>query len=106
VAKSRRPLTLSIIVPVFNEEKTVIALLKKVQSVKLLGLKKQIIVVNDGSNDKTIDLLGKVKIPGGMILHHEVNRGKGGGHPDRHPPHNGGFCDYPGCRLGIRSFGL
>jgi glycosyltransferase involved in cell wall biosynthesis len=68
---------LSIIVPVYNEEKTLLPLLKKVQSVKLLGLKKEIIVVNDGSADRTGELLRKIKIPGGKIFHHEKNRGKG-----------------------------
>jgi glycosyltransferase involved in cell wall biosynthesis len=74
---AKKPLVLSIIVPVYNEEKTLLPLLKKVQNVKLLGLKKQIIVVNDGSVDKTLELLKKLKIPGGKILQHEKNRGKG-----------------------------
>ncbi len=74
---AKKPLVLSIIVPVYNEEKTLLPLLKKVQNVKLLGLKKQIIVVNDGSLDKTLELLQKLKIPGGKILQHEKNRGKG-----------------------------
>ena len=68
---------LSIIVPVFNEEKTLLPLLKKVQNVKLFGLKKQIIIVNDGSTDGTSRLLKNLKVPGGMILQHEKNKGKG-----------------------------
>lgn len=74
MAKQR---TLSIIVPVFNEEKTVLPLLEKVHKVKLLGLKKEIIVVNDGSTDQTAKVLKKVKIPNCSIYHHEVNKGKG-----------------------------
>lgn len=68
---------LSIIVPVYNEEKTLLPLLKKVQSVKLFGMKKQIILVNDGSSDGTSHILQKLKIPGGLILRHEKNQGKG-----------------------------
>lgn len=68
---------LSIIVPVYNEEKTLLPLLKKVQSVQLFGLKKQILIVNDGSSDKTAQILKKLKVPGGLILQHEKNRGKG-----------------------------
>ena len=74
---AKKPLVLSIIVPVYNEESTVLPLLKKVQNVKLFGLKKQIIVVNDGSTDKTAEALKKVKIPGCQIIHHEKNKGKG-----------------------------
>ena len=74
--KSKKP-TLSIIVPVFNEEKTVLPLLEKVKKVRLMGLRKQIIVVNDGSSDGTAKLLGKLKDKDIQIFHHEVNRGKG-----------------------------
>ncbi len=73
----KRNRLLSIIVPVYNEEKTLIPLLRKVQRVQLFGLKKQIIIVNDGSTDGTIRILGKFRVPGGLILHHEKNRGKG-----------------------------
>jgi len=75
--KSRGAATLSIIVPVYNEEKTLLLLLQKVQKVKLLGLKKEIILVNDGSIDGTAEILKKIKIPNGKIFHHEQNRGKG-----------------------------
>jgi glycosyltransferase involved in cell wall biosynthesis len=74
---SKKPRLLSVIVPVYNEEKTLLPLLKKVQSVKFFGLKKQIIIVNDGSTDGTGLILQKLKIPGGVILHHEKNQGKG-----------------------------
>src|SRR6185369_5626816 len=75
--KRKKSLLLSIIVPVYNEERTLLPLLKKVQGVKLLGLKKEILVVNDGSSDGTAALLKKIRIPGGLILHHEKNKGKG-----------------------------
>ena len=42
---------LSIIIPVFNEEKTILEVLKRINNIKLLKLKKEIIVVDDGSND-------------------------------------------------------
>jgi glycosyltransferase involved in cell wall biosynthesis len=74
---AKKQLTLSIIVPVYNEEKTLLPLLKKVQNVKLLGLKKQIIVINDGSTDKTAEVMKKIKIPGIQIYQHDKNRGKG-----------------------------
>src|SRR5258708_23668823 len=75
--RSKKKQTLSIIVPVYNEEKTVLALLGKVRSVRLKGLEKQIIIVNDGSSDNTRGFLKKIKYPGVSILHHEKNQEKG-----------------------------
>jgi len=74
MAKQR---TLSIIVPVYNEEKTLLPLLAKVNKVKLLGLKKQIIIVNDGSSDNTAQVMKKIKLPNCSIYTHEKNKGKG-----------------------------
>ena len=44
---------LSIIIPVYNEEASIDEVLKRVFAVRLEGWKKQVIVVNDGSTDKT-----------------------------------------------------
>ena len=44
--------TLSIIIPVYNEEKTIIKILEKIELVVLeQGIEKEIIVVNDCSSD-------------------------------------------------------
>ena len=48
---------LSIIVPAYNEEKTIIGLLEKVANVALDGFQKEIIVVNDCSGDATEKLV-------------------------------------------------
>ena len=47
----------SIIIPVYNEKKTIISLLQKVLSIK--DISKQIIIVDDGSNDGSTDLIKK-----------------------------------------------
>ena len=45
---------LSIIIPAYNEEKTIREIVRRVKAQSLPGkLKKEIIVVNDGSRDKT-----------------------------------------------------
>ncbi len=50
----------SIIIPVYNEEKSVASLIDRVLSVQLpSGLTKEIIIVNDGSKDRTADVLKK-----------------------------------------------
>ena len=69
---------LTIIVPVFNEKKFVRTLLKKL--INLKGLKKQIIVVDDGSSDGT-DLILRKEFKKNKhinkILFHKKNKGKG-----------------------------
>jgi len=69
---------LSIIIPVFNEENTVMDLLKTVNNVDY-GLPIEIIVVNDGSTDKTYEQLLKTKnlIKDIKIISYKKNRGKG-----------------------------
>lgn len=68
---------LSVIIPVFNEEKTVEALLKKVSQVKLGGIKKEIIVIDDFSSDKTPQILQQLKSIDFVSLQHKKNLGKG-----------------------------
>lgn len=68
---------LSIIVPVYNEAKTIEEILKLVKAVKLpADLKKEIIVVDDASSDKTPQILNEfgetIK-----IVRHNQNLGKG-----------------------------
>ena len=64
---------LSIIIPVYNEERTIQEVLRRVRAV---DIEKEIVVVDDGSTDRTPDLLDRDAGP--LIVHHaEVNRGKG-----------------------------
>ncbi len=51
---------LSVIIPAYNEEKTIVTILNKVIDVYLInGLEKEIIVVNDASKDNTTQLVEK-----------------------------------------------
>jgi len=67
---------LSIIIPVFNEEKTVLEVIKRVIKANIPSFEKEIIVVDDGSTDGTKD---KLKSLGGLvrIIYHKQNQGKG-----------------------------
>ena len=44
---------LSIIIPVFNEEKTITKVIDRVSDLKIPGATKEIIIVDDGSTDGT-----------------------------------------------------
>jgi len=74
---------LSIVIPVYNEEKTVKQLIEKVVKSDTLGLKKEIIIVNDGSSDGTMGLLKKIdqdlsnKKVNLTIVNKKINEGKG-----------------------------
>lgn len=69
---------ITIIIPVFNEQKTIQKILNQVNDVKLTGFKKEVVVVNDGSTDKTKELLdiSKKKMKS-LIIIHKKNGGKG-----------------------------
>lgn len=72
----RYGMILSIVIPAYNEEKTILEVLKRVKAVKLpAGLGKEIIVVSDGSRDKTVMLARTVA--GVKVIDKQPNQGKG-----------------------------
>ncbi len=66
---------LSIIIPVYNEKNTINKILNKI--LKLKDIKKQIIVVDDGSSDGTSEVLKKYKNKIDNLIQHKKNKGKG-----------------------------
>jgi glycosyltransferase involved in cell wall biosynthesis len=75
--------TLSIIIPAYNEERTIHLILNKVKEVKLINnIAKEVVIVNDCSSDNTLQkvnayiqenqLEGMIK-----VFSHEKNKGKG-----------------------------
>jgi glycosyltransferase involved in cell wall biosynthesis len=63
------------VIPVYNERATVEELLKRVQAVPL---DKEIVVVDDGSNDGTREILARLPAGGAVrVLLQDRNRGKG-----------------------------
>lgn len=71
-----RPIRLvSVVVPVYNERATIREVLRRLQAT---SLPLQVIVVDDGSHDGTVDLLQAEEAAGTITLViHPVNRGKG-----------------------------
>lgn len=66
---------ISIIIPAFNEEKTIAAVIRRVEAVVLGGMKKEIIVVNDASTDRTSEVLKDFRNI--QVISHVRNAGKG-----------------------------
>jgi glycosyltransferase involved in cell wall biosynthesis len=89
---------LSIIMPVYNEEKTLLEILSRVIAAPVFGLSKQIVIIDDCSTDRTGEILETLKkdwkkvfstrLPGSseasflsglefIFLKNGINRGKG-----------------------------
>jgi glycosyltransferase involved in cell wall biosynthesis len=71
--------TLTILIPVYNEAKTIIPVLEMVAKAPCGGLEKELIIVDDGSTDGTRDILAGINPAdyGAKIYFHEKNQGKG-----------------------------
>ena len=70
-----KDLTLSVVMPVFNEKKTVRNIIDKVLQLDVL---KELVVVDDGSSDGTREILKETAFdPRMRVFCHEKNMGKG-----------------------------
>ena len=70
---------LSIIIPVYNESKTIKQIIERVQKVNLNNIRKELIVVNDCSKDNSKEIIRKLtrKYKNIRFFNHEKNLGKG-----------------------------
>ena len=68
---------LSIIIPTYNEERTVIEILKKIKNNSPNLCKYEVIVIDDGSTDQSRKLLENSKDLFDKLLVNETNKGKG-----------------------------
>jgi dolichol-phosphate mannosyltransferase len=67
---------LSVIIPVYNEASTLAELLARVQAVPV---EKEVLIVDDGSDQATKRLLASASLGEAKLFTHEQNRGKGAG---------------------------
>lgn len=72
-----RPFGLTIIVPAYNESRTILRVLDELLCLDIPGKKLEVIVVNDGSSDATRRYVDSVDDPRLVTIHHEKNLGKG-----------------------------
>lgn len=68
--------TVSVIIPVFNEESTIASALERVLAAATPGWKKQVIVIDDGSTDRTSDVLS-LWAKRCTVVQNKKNGGKG-----------------------------
>jgi len=66
---------LSIIIPCYNEINTIVKILNKIKSINLTNYEKEIIIINDGSNDGTQNLVSSIDDV--ILINHSKNLGKG-----------------------------
>lgn len=72
-----KTLTLTVVIPCYNEVSSIEPVLRRVTAV---GLADEIIIVDDGSTDGTHEVLAKLEaeaLPGVRIIYHDKNQGKG-----------------------------
>ena len=71
--------TLTVVIPCFDEEATLEALVERVLSADTCGLDKEIIIVDDGSRDGSFEMAQALSAANPRIkaVKHETNRGKG-----------------------------
>ena len=67
---------LSVIIPVFNEKNTIREVVQRVRETDV-GMEKEIVIVDDGSQDGTQDILKDMNFPDTQVLFQEKNQGKG-----------------------------
>ena len=79
ITNSEKRMKLSIIIPVYNEENSLEKVVDQVYTVDLGNVDKEIIVSNDGSKDRTYEIIQSlhVKYPGLISYHSPTNLGKG-----------------------------
>lgn len=65
---------LSVIIPVFNEERTIDKIIAKVLAQKSVS---EVVVVDDGSTDRTVSAIRQIKSSKLKLIRHRKNQGKG-----------------------------
>jgi glycosyltransferase involved in cell wall biosynthesis len=70
---------LSIVIPIYNEERTISDIVYAVERSNKLGLDNEIILIDDFSSDKTPAIISKIytENPSLVLVQHTINQGKG-----------------------------
>jgi len=76
VSEASGPVRVSVIVPAYNEEKTIASVLERVRAQHIDGIELEVVVVNDGSRDRTKEVLESRPELYDKVVH-QANGGKG-----------------------------
>ncbi|TAN51555.1 MAG: glycosyltransferase family 2 protein [Rhodospirillales bacterium] len=70
---------LSIVIPCYNEEATLTVIAERVLAADAMGLEREILIVDDGSKDKSVAIAKELAAqhPQILVLEHGANQGKG-----------------------------
>lgn len=71
------PINLSIIIPAFNEQETILRVLERVNDQTIDGVNFEVIVVDDGSTDKTAEIAEAHSHLYSIFIRQQLNQGKG-----------------------------
>lgn len=66
---------LTILIPAYNEENVLKKVLGGVKKIKIAGINREIVLIDDGSTDKTFQIANNCNV---IVLQHLLNRGLGG----------------------------
>lgn len=67
---------LSVIIPCFNEERTIKEIISKVyNTLKKVSIDFEVVVIDDGSTDKSLEIISSINLP--IVYATQVNQGKG-----------------------------
>jgi dolichol-phosphate mannosyltransferase len=78
-ADAAKRVKLSIVIPCYNEEKTLEDCVDRVLAIQDEALELELIIIDDCSKDKSLEVARRLveRVPGLVLLRHEVNKGKG-----------------------------
>ena len=96
-----KEIEVSVIVPVYNEEKTLVAILEKINQQSIAGIKIEIIIINDGSTDNSLKILEEHSSLFHKLINLEKNSGKGAAVREGFKICHRGLYFIPRCRYGI-----
>jgi glycosyltransferase involved in cell wall biosynthesis len=70
---------ISIVVPCYNESKTLETIIARVLAADVCGLEREVIIIDDGSRDDSVNIAKALaeRYPNIRVLEHTVNQGKG-----------------------------
>jgi len=70
---------LTVVIPCYNEERTLAAIVERVAKADRCGLDLEIVIVDDGSRDRSVAVMKELaaQYPGIKAVEHAINQGKG-----------------------------